>query len=184
MMMIKLSQYNMKRTFAILSLICGLFCGGCSEFELIELEDPNLEAFFETYAIESPEFADYLFNDVLLVPYFLQSVKGYFGSYDLRLQVYAKTKGKGVDVVGASISQLDMETALEVNIRTEHFRAQSGLFIKHKELISEISGTDLYEAGSKGRTVDVTITAQIGEETKTFEYSFSAKKSKVAVPIH
>ena len=174
----------MKKIFAILSLICGLFCGGCSEFELVELEDPNLEAFFETYAIESPEFADYLFNDVLLVPYFFQSDEGYFGSYDLRLQVYAKIKGKEVDVVRASISQLDIDTALQVNIRTEHFRAQSGLFIKHKALISKISGTDLYEAGSEGRTVDVTITAQIGEETKTFEYSFSATKSKVAVPIH
>ena len=182
--MIKLTQYNMKKTFAILSFICGLFFVGCSEFELVELEDPKLEALFETYQIESPEIADYLFNDVLLAPYFLQSVKGYFGSYDLRLQVYAKSKGKGVDVVGVSIPQLDMETALEVNIITEHFRAQSGLFIKHKELISEISGTDLYEAGSEGRTVDVTITAQRGDETKIFEYSFSAKKSKVAVPIH
>ena len=174
----------MKKTFAVLFLVSGLFFGGCSEFELVELEDPKLEAFFETYQIESPEVADYLFNDVLLVPYFLQSVKGYFGSYDLRLQVYAKSKGKGVDVVGASIPQLDMETALEVNIRTEYFSDKSGLFINHKALISEISGTDLYEAGSEGRTVDVSITAKIGDETKTFEYSFSAKKSKVAVPIH
>ena len=121
---------------------------------------------------------------ILLAPYFFQSIEGYFGSYDLRLQVYAKTKGKEVDVVRASIPQLDMETALKVNFKTEHFRASSGLFIKHKVLISEISGTDLYEAGSEGRTVDVIITAQIGDETKIFEYSFSAKKSKVAVPIH
>ena len=89
-----------------------------------------------------------------------------------------------MDVVGASIPQLDMETVLKVNIKTEYFSDKSGLFIRHKALISEISGTDLYKAGSEGRTVDVTITAQIGEETKTFQYSFSATKSKVAVPIH
>ena len=181
-MKIKLTQNNMKKIFTILSLICGLFCGGCSEFELVELESPALDAAREAYAIESPEVTDYLFNDVLLAPYFFQS-PGIPGSYDLRLQVYAKTKGKGVNVVGASISQLDIETALEVNIKTEYLDSSSRLFWNHKALISEISGTDLYEAGSEGRTVDVTITAQMGEETKTFEYSFSAKKSKVAVPI-
>ncbi len=140
--------------------------------------------FLKTYAIESPEFADYLFNDILLAPYFFQSVEGYFGSYDLRLQIFAKTAGKEVDVVSASIPQLNIESTLRVNFTTEHFRDSSGLFIKHKVLISEISGTDLYEAGSEGRTVDVKITAQIGDETKTFDYSFSATKSKVAVPIH
>ena len=174
----------MKKTFAILSLVSGIFLGGCSEFEVVDLEDPNLEAFRKTYAIESPEFADYLFDDIFLTPYFFQSIEGYFGSYDLRLQIFAKTKGKEVDVVRASIPQLNIETALKVNFRTEHFRTSSGLFIKHKVLISEISGTDLYEAGSEGRTVDVIITAQIGDETKTFDYSFSATKTKVAVPIH
>ena len=158
--------------------------GGCSEFEVVDLEDPNLEAFRKTYAIESPEFADYFFNDIFLLPYFLQSIEGYFGSYDLRLLIYAKTKGKEVDVVHASIPQLNLETAFQVNFRTKHFSDISGLFLEQKVLISEISGTDLFEAGSEGRTVDVIITAQIGDETKTFEYSFSATKSKVAVPIH
>ena len=181
---IKLSQYNMKKIFAILSLICGLFCGGCSEFELVELENPALDAALEAYAIESSEVDNYLFNEVFLAPYFFQSSQGYFGSYDLRLQVYAKTKGREVDVVGANISQLDRETAIQVNLRAEYLDSSSGLYYEHELLISEINGTELYEAGSEGRTVDVTITAQIGEETKTFEYSFSAKKSKVAVPIH
>ena len=174
----------MKKIFAILSLICGLFCGGCSEFELVELENPALDAALEAYAIESSEVDNYLFNEVFLAPYFFQSSQGYFGSYDLRLQVYAKTKGREVDVVGANISQLDRETAIQVNLRAEYLDSSSGLYYEHELLISEINGTELYEAGSEGRTVDVTITAQIGEETKTFEYSFSAKKSKVAVPIH
>ena len=182
-MMIKLSQNNMKKTFAILSLVSGLFFGGCSEFEVVDLEDPNLEEFLKTYAIESPEFADYLFNDIFLLPYFFQSEEGYFGSYDLRLQIFAKTKGKEMDLVRASIPQLNLETAFQVNFKTEHFSDKSGLFLKHKALISEISGTDLYEAGSEGRTVDVVITAQVGDETKTFDYSFSATKRKVAVPI-
>ena len=177
-MKIKLTQYNMKKTFAILSFICGLFFVGCSEFELVELEDPKLEALFETYQIESPEIADYLFNDILLAPYFLQSDKGYFGSYDLRLQVYAKSKGMGVEVVGASIPQLDMETALEVNIKSEYFSDKSGLFINHKALISEISGTDLYEAGSEGRTVDVTITAQGEMKPKFSSTLFQQKRAK------
>ncbi len=174
----------MKKTFAILSLISGLFFCGCSEFEVVDLENPNLEAFRKTYAIESPEFADYLFNDIFLLPYFLQSIEGYFGSYDLRLLIYAKTTGKEVDVVHASIPQLNLETVFQVNFRTKHFSDISGLFLEQKVLISEISGTDLFEAGSEGRTVDVIITAQIGDETKTFEYSFSATKTKVAVPIH
>ena len=187
MMMIKLSQKYMKKTLAILSLVSGLFFSGCSEFEVVDLEDPNLEAFIKTYPTESPEVADYLFNDILLAPYFLQSIEGYkkgnIESYDLRLQIFAKTKGKELEVVRASIPQLNIETALKVNIKTERFWDSSGLFIKHKLLISEISGTDLYEAGSEGRTVDVVITAQVGDETKTFDYSFSATKTKVAVPI-
>ena len=174
----------MKKTFAILSLVSGIFLGGCSEFELVQLRSPTLKAALDAYTIDSPDGADYVFNDVLLSPVFVQSLKGYFGSYDLRLLIYAKTTGKEVDVVRASIPQLNLETALKVNIRTDHFSTSSELFFNSKVLIGEISGTDLFEAGSEGRTVDVIITAQIGDETKTFDYSFSATKTKVAVPIH
>lgn len=173
----------MKKTIAILSLVSGLFFGGCSEFELVQLRSPALKAAFEAYKIDSAEGADYVFNDAILSPVFVQSLKGYFGSYDLRLLIYAKTTGKEVDVVRASIPQLNLETTLRVKIRTDHFSTSSGLFFNSKVLIGEINGTDLFEAGSEGRTVDVTITAQIGDETKTFEYSFSATKRKVAAPI-
>ena len=53
-MIMKLLGDNMKKTFAVLFLICGLFYGGCSEFELVELESPALDAALEAYAIESP----------------------------------------------------------------------------------------------------------------------------------
>ena len=182
-MMIKLSQNNMKKTFAILSLVSGLFFGGCSEFELVQLRSPALKAALEAYAVESPEHANYVFNDVFLKPVFIQSLKGYFGSYDLNLVIYAKAIGKEVDVVHASIPQLNIETALKVNIKTDHIKTSSGLFFNYDLLIGEISGTDLYQAGSEGRTLDVIITAHIGDEIKTFDYSFSATKTKVAVPI-
>ena len=178
----------MKMTFGILSLVFGLFFGGCSEFEVVQLRSPALKTALEAYKIDSPEGADYVFKDVLLSPVFVQSIEGYvkgnFESYDLRLLIYAKTTGKEVDVVRASISQLNLDTVLKVKIKPDHVSTSPpGLYFNSKVLIGEISGTDLYEAGSEGRTVDVTITAQIGNETKTFDYSFSTTKSKVAAPI-
>lgn len=172
----------MKKIMTIFSIIAGVFFGGCKSFEVIELTNPKIERFFESYSIEAPAVEEYRFGNVLLIPYFTQNPSS--GYYDLRLSAWSSSEGEEVRVESVSISPLEIASDIEVRVSAESRDSDSELFMGHEVLVRKISGVRLYEFGSDGGTVDVRVTASRSGETKSFAYSFTAKKKKVAAPMH
>lgn len=171
-----------KKTMALFSIIASVFTGGCIEtFEVIDLKNSDMESFLNSHDINALEVEQYRFCDILISAYFTQCPSG---GYDLRLSVWAPTKDEKVTVKNASVSPLEMTSDLEIEVVADQRHSESGLFLGNKVIISQISGESLFEYGSKGGTINVSVSAERNEEVKSFSYSFTATKKRVAAPIH
>lgn len=155
------------------------FILGCNQSVVSDFSNPDIEEFYRNYSIESENVKKFIFDGVLVAPYFIP--RSNYESHDLAISAFSRDSGRKINIGRIVINGIGTIHNSEVSIDTREL--YEGLFRYDVIMVTNISTSDILKASETNEVISINIEVAREGKKNTLEYQFFVKNKFIAAPI-